>query len=367
MGFHDRAVDQIQTVARFRCQRVKNPLPDATSRPTIEAIVSRCVGPIAFRQIAPRHPRAQHVKYRVHDLAIISASALSSFRHQRLQKSPFVIAQIKSHDPPPTTVNHDHFDFSRNYVGTDPSVSDIKAVLWEEIRFDGYCPNCRRWTTSDRSSAGTRLSGYSDNYYKGLVQLHHISFRCARNDEHFQNFYCIFQTATLQKIGQWPSFADIAIDESKQYSALLDRTDTAEFHKAIGLAAHGVGIGSFVYLRRIFERLIEKRYREFRDVEEWSDEDLYKLRMVEKIQHLSAHLPEFLVKNAKIYSILSVGLHELEEKECLEFFPVLRQSTIWILDQDKKKQEELRQQQALEKAIAGFGTKTIISQSDTTT
>ena len=28
--------------------------------------------------------------------------------------------QIKSHDPPPITVNHDHYDFSRRYVGTDP-------------------------------------------------------------------------------------------------------------------------------------------------------------------------------------------------------------------------------------------------------
>src|SRR6266446_1586936 len=126
MGFHDRAVDQVKTVARFRCQRVKNPFPDATSRPTVEAIVRRRVWPIAVRQIAPRHPRAQHIKYRVHDLAIVSAPALSSFRHQRLQKSPFVIAQIKSHDPPPTTVNHFKTRFSMAYVGTDPSQCRIR-------------------------------------------------------------------------------------------------------------------------------------------------------------------------------------------------------------------------------------------------
>jgi hypothetical protein len=34
--------------------------------------------------------------------------------------SPVVIAQIKSHDPPPATVNHVQCDFSRFYVGTDP-------------------------------------------------------------------------------------------------------------------------------------------------------------------------------------------------------------------------------------------------------
>ena len=125
MGFYDRAVDQIQTVARFRCQSVENPLPDAASRPTIEAIVSRRVRPIAFRKIAPRHPSAQHVKYRVHDPSIVNACAHSTFRHQRLQKSPLVIAQIKSHDPPPDTVNHVQPCFSIIYVGTDPSAGGL--------------------------------------------------------------------------------------------------------------------------------------------------------------------------------------------------------------------------------------------------
>ncbi len=50
--------------------------------------------------------------------------------------------------------------------------------------------------------------------------------------------------------------------------------------------------------------------------------------MDEKISLLQDHLPPFLVKNKKIYSILSLGIHELEEDECRSFFPVLRQSTI---------------------------------------
>jgi hypothetical protein len=73
------------------------------------------------RKIELRHPGAQHIKYRIHDLAIVSAGTHSALRHQRLEKSPFVIAQIKSHAPPPITVNHDPYDFSRSYVGTDPN------------------------------------------------------------------------------------------------------------------------------------------------------------------------------------------------------------------------------------------------------
>ncbi|MGO8866395.1 MAG: hypothetical protein ACLQME_07840, partial [Alphaproteobacteria bacterium] len=50
-------------------------------------------------------------------------------RHQRLEKSPLLIAQIKSHDPPPTTVNHNPVSFSSNYVGTDPSIKSIASSL----------------------------------------------------------------------------------------------------------------------------------------------------------------------------------------------------------------------------------------------
>ena len=76
--------------------------------------------------------------------------------------------------------------------------------------------------------------------------------------------------------------------------------------------------------------------------------------MAEKVTFLKGHLPSFLVKNSKIYSILSVGLHELTEEECLAFFSVLRQSTVVILEEDKIKREELDRQKELEKAIVGF-------------
>src|ERR1700726_1293483 len=130
MRLHDRAIDQIQTVARFRCQRVENPLPDAAPGPTIETIIRCRVWPITLRQIAPRHPGAQHVKYRVHDPSIVSADTPSTLRHQWLKRSPFVIAQIESHGPPPSTVNHVRLCFSTNYLGTDPSeIVTLCAVL----------------------------------------------------------------------------------------------------------------------------------------------------------------------------------------------------------------------------------------------
>ena len=157
----------------------------------------------------------------------------------------------------------------------------------------------------------------------------------------------------LQKIGQFPSLADIAIDEGKTYRTVLTREDSSEFHKAIGLAAHAVGIGSFVYLRRIFERLVIRRFEEFKTVEGWADDD-FPNRMADRVEFLHAHLPSFLVENSRVYSILSLGLHELDEEQCLRVFPVLKASIIWILDEDKKKKEELQLRNSLKKAIAEF-------------
>jgi hypothetical protein len=57
-------------------------------------------------------------------------------------------------------------------------------------------------------------------------------------------------------------------------------------------------------------------------------------------------------KNAKLHSILSLGLHESDEAKCLKFFPVLRQSTIWILEQDKKSRKSLRKRRSLSRRLS---------------
>jgi len=169
-------------------------------------------------------------------------------------------------------------------------------------------------------------------------------------------FHIRIRNLEVQKIGQFPSLADIANDESKQYRSVLTKDDSSEFHKAIGLAAHGVGIGSYVYLRRIFEHLIFSRYQEFKDSNGWKDEDFFGLRMKEKIEFLKNYLPPFLVENKGIYSILSLGIHELSEEKCLAYFGVMKHSIIIILEEDKKKKEEAAHRDMLAKAIAAFGS-----------
>lgn len=61
--------------------------------------------------------------------------------------------------------------------------------------------------------------------------------------------------------------------------------------------------------------------------------------MKEKIEMLKESIPEFLVSNKALYSILSKGIHELSENECLEMFPVMKTSIEYILYEIKAKQE----------------------------
>ena len=50
--------------------------------------------------------------------------------------------------------------------------------------------------------------------------------------------------------------ADIDLPQASRYSAILGRQYYNELKRSIGLHSHGIGIGSFVYLRRIIEKLV---------------------------------------------------------------------------------------------------------------
>ena len=228
-----------------------------------------------------------------------------------------------------------------------------RTSLEREVILDGHCPFCNRQSTF--SVEYQSIPG-GDPRKKIAERVAHdrMSIQCSRNRFHNIYYYFRIEKLVVQKIGQWPSLADIANDEVSIYRKDMDKLDAQEFHKAIGLAAHGVGVGSFVYLRRVFERLIYKRFAEFKETEGWENDQFYAVRMEDKINLLKEHLPAFLVENRKIYSILSVGVHELDDKTCLGWFEAMKQSIIIILEDDRKKKEELERRELFSGAIAGF-------------
>ncbi|MGR9377116.1 hypothetical protein [Rhizobium leguminosarum] len=212
----------------------------------------------------------------------------------------------------------------------------------KEARFDGHCPNCRRQTTWHISRNSITNSTSSLSTLAAATSHGATNITCGRDDSHEIRFYLYYSKMMVEKVGQYPSLATIANDEARQYRSFMSEEDGQEFHKAIGLAVHGVGVGSFVYLRRVFERLVHGRFDEWKARERWTDEQFLNLRMSDKVMFLKDHLPTFLVEHSRIYGVLSAGIHELSEEKCLAFFEPLKHSIIIILEEDKKRKKSLR-------------------------
>lgn len=145
--------------------------------------------------------------------------------------------------------------------------------------------------------------------------------------------------------------AELSLYDVKRYAKALDKLYFREFTRAIGLAAHGIGVGSFVYLRRIFESLIENAHQEMISSPTWSEADYLKARMSEKIELLKTKLPAFLVENRAMYGVLSKGVHELTEEECLNGFPVIKVGIEIILDAKLRQLEEQQKIAEARKAL----------------
>jgi hypothetical protein len=166
-------------------------------------------------------------------------------------------------------------------------------------------------------------------------------FHCTRDYDHqlFFVFRIEWQAGIAMKVGQYPSLADLATAEIRKYQKLLGTELYREFSKGIGLAAHGVGIGAFIYLRRILEKLIEEAHQAAQGSRGWDEKAYTDAHVDEKIRLLRDYLPPLLVENRILYSILSKGVHELNEEECLLAFPLMRFGVEFILDQKLEAEE----------------------------
>lgn len=171
-----------------------------------------------------------------------------------------------------------------------------------------------------------------------------VTLKCKRKSNDILRFVIFRNREITMKIGQYPSLADLQFAEiGKKYDKVLPTEDLKNLKKAIGLVSHGAGAGSFVYLRRIFEKLIFETYTNNTGAITISEVDFKKQRMMDKVETLKTFLPSQLVEMKGVYSILSNGVHELTEEECLRYFAPIKLSIELILDQkieETKKQEK---------------------------
>ena len=228
----------------------------------------------------------------------------------------------------------------------------IFDIVYFNKKIDCYCTSCKKESTFVGKNPVPMLGRYPTHSYEEMLKtgngfeffknkIYHLEFYCTRNEKHKMHQSLIITENELFKIGQHPSIADISIPELKKYRKVLSPEKYSEFIRGNGLITHGIGIGSFVYLRRIFEYLIEEAHIKLKNEKGWNEEEYINSRISDKIQILRTELPDFLVKNKSIYSILSIGIHELSENECLKYFPSVKLGIELILDEKlEKKQKE---------------------------
>jgi hypothetical protein len=268
----------------------------------------------------------------------------------------------------------------------EDEVWNVLEVLFYAGTYDSYCTKCQRESTFQMLQR-ERPQQYTRNLNKERLErqngitphpprlepgVYHLQASCTRVNRHKQDFFFLAETeaipaekgirlrSTVQKIGQQPSYGDLHILQVKKYTHVLSQAQLGELTRAIGLASHDVGVGAYVYLRRIFEALVEESHQLALKDTGWDEVQFQRSRMAERIGLLKSHLPTFLVEHAGMYSLLSKGIHELSEQECLKHFDTLRLGIELVLDERVEERQRVQKmataRAAIQKAVGDAKT-----------
>lgn len=259
-------------------------------------------------------------------------------------------------------------------INIDGHEEDLATILEKGVIPEAYCTICK----SDRSfhyfkAPPQRLVPYagfpgvetfpkptkkeklttklSTEYQHPFFYIHARCTVCGANL--IYNLKYDEQENSIFKIGQFPSIYNLLSGELKQYRKYFEGTYYKELNRAIGLSTHGTGIGAYVYLRRIIENLIEEAHVECKSSQGWDEKNYQESRVKEKVNMLTQSLsPEVIELVKPCYEILSKGIHELTEKECIEYFDILRLAIEQILDNKIRDIERIERQQQAKKAVS---------------
>ncbi|MCB2077265.1 MAG: hypothetical protein KDE55_06150 [Novosphingobium sp.] len=224
--------------------------------------------------------------------------------------------------------------------------------------FDCFCIKCKRETPfichqNEMENRGGGLQEGNELYAPPSVfALRSVCQRC------LTVYFYVFRKEgdIMTKIGQLPSIADIAFSELRDIDAGLAEGDRKELGKAIGLYAHGAALGGFAYLRRVFERMIDRGHERMAARGE-EVEGFAEMRMAKRIASVADELPDAVVSQKGVFAVLSLGLHELDEEKCKELFPLMKAVIFQMLE----KEEHLRKKARSERETAAALTKVMSS------
>jgi len=210
-----------------------------------------------------------------------------------------------------------------------------------------FCPKCANERTFRSNSSWPTL-----DYYPDLYTLPYSCTHCTADPFKYE-FYLRWEEGLIYKVGQYPE-RDIKIP-TKIRKLLGDDVDF--YRKALICHEHSYGLGSYIYLRRIFENKINDMLKAIGEISEEQritgvEEKISKVlkqRDLESKLELAAKIapPSLMIEGMNPFKIiwgnLSKGVHELLEDECNDMFNQLKGVFDYLLEalfieRDKRKE-----------------------------
>jgi hypothetical protein len=176
-------------------------------------------------------------------------------------------------------------------------------------------------------------------------QIQNMRYFCAACGKFERTFLLRFNDdmTSVEKIGQFPRWST---EIGKPLQNILGDYKNI-YRKGLDCEAESYGIGAYAYYRRIIELVIGKLIETLKDSLSEEERATYidaleatqrNIVAKEKIELIKDMLPGFLRPDncnplAALHDILSEGIHDLSEEECLEYAKTIRTILEFLVDQ----------------------------------
>ncbi len=282
-----------------------------------------------------------------------------------------------------------NLDIGESIEITENNAETIFNFIIDRSAYDHYCNNCNRIKTfiqSQKQSVivdGTFNDNHAINMYNpnlndkvityeksnysslsnnsSTITIYDINSRffifkkleCPTCDEKLTMIF-LYEKNCIAKVYQ--SFiSDIIKDEDIQQfkkMKLLNEDDLKELNNANKCKKLGMNIASFVYMRRIFENMLQRIYEAHQSEVTIKDSSkkFIDLFVKDKVKLLKPYLPILMNeevssdKYIKLYKLLSEGIHKLNEDICESLYNIIKELLLMILEkemQEKKNRKNL--------------------------
>lgn len=185
------------------------------------------------------------------------------------------------------------------------------------------------------------------NYYL----TYYIS--CNNNSTHLYSLNLLISIQKdkliVTKVGQYPTMLSIKGFDFDKYKKQLKRYDAYEDYKNADLSmANNFHAGAYTYLRRVYEKQLNYYVEKDKPV---LTDNRTETRIKAVKNNFDPRIHEHL---SNLYSILSIGIHELDEEESKNYYEYLKAMIDMQLQYEKSKDEEDKQTKSLSTKISNI-------------